>query len=125
MNLLFNFVRHIGNMGAASAPKRVAYAFGNILLMAFAVFFAVCVKWSWGMMFSETFLGGLILVIVSIAATIIFFLQGFVGQIALIFIAGIGSGNPEGRGCNIAACVIALVTVVGLVIAAIVLLSMS
>ena len=73
-------------------------------------------------MFGSSFIGGLIFLIVSVAATVMFFLQGFVAQIALVFIAGIGIANPDDRGGNIAACIIALVTVVGMIVAAILLI---
>ncbi len=118
---LFNFIRHIANMGAASGKKRVLYAFGNIVIMALGVFFAVCVKWSFAML-SETFIGGVFCIILSVALTVFTFLQGFVAQFALVVIAGIGIANPEERGGNVAAFVIALLTSVGLVAAAVVFL---
>lgn len=111
---LFNFIRHIANMGAASGKKRVLYAFGNIVIMALGVFFALCVKWSFELL-SETFIGGLFCIIMSVAVAIFTFLQGFVAQFALVVIAGIGIANPEERGGNIAAFIIALLTSVGLV----------
>ena len=111
---LFNFVRHIVHMGAASGKKRVVYAFANIAIMALGVFFALCVKWSLALL-SETLIGGVLGIIISVALTIFTFLQGFVAQFALVIIAGIGIANPEERGGNIAAFIIALLTSVGLV----------
>lgn len=118
---LFNFIRHISHMGAASGKKRVLYAFANIAIMALGVLFALCVKWSYALM-AENFIGGLFGIILSAAAAFITFLQGFVAQFALVIIAGIGIANPEERGGNIAAFIIALLTSVGLVAAGIILL---
>ena len=118
---LFNFIRHISNMAAASGKKRIVYAFANIFIMALGVFFALCVKWSFALL-SETFIGGLLGIILSAALTIFTFLQGFVAQFALVVIAGIGIAVPEERGGNIAAFIIALLTSVGLVAAGIIVL---
>ncbi len=118
---LFNFIRHISNMGAASGKKRIVYAFANIAIMALGIFFALCVKWSFALM-SETFIGGLLGIILSVALTIFTFLQGFLAQFALVIIAGIGIADPQERGGNIAAFIIALLTSVGLVAAGIIFL---
>lgn len=121
---IFRFIRHIGNMRAASGKKRVAYAFGNMLLMALCVLSALCVKWSWTLMSDSSFIFGLFCVIVSVAVTVLFFLQGVLAQIALIFIAGIGIATPEDRSGNIAAFIIALLTAAGMITACILLLKL-
>ena len=108
---VINFVRHITNMGAASGNKRVAYAFGNIILIAICVAAAIGVRMLFPLIFSEYFIVALIGFFVCIVATLLFFLQGFVGQIALIFISAIGIADPEERGGNIAACIISILTV--------------
>lgn len=121
--LIFNFIRHISKMGSASGKMRIVYAFANILIMGLAVFFAVCVKWCWGIMMETSFIGGLLGLILCVGITIIAFLQGFVAQIALVIIAGIGIANPQERGGNIVAFIIALLTSIGLVIVGIILLN--
>lgn len=121
--LIFNFIRHISKMGSASGKMRIAYAFANILIMGLAVFFAVCVKWCWDIMMETSFIGGLLGLILCVGITIIAFLQGFVAQIALVIIAGIGIANPQERGGNIVAFIIALLTSIGLVIVGIILLN--
>ena len=109
-------------MGSASGNKRAAYALINIIFMALSVGGAVCVKLSLNLMTDGSFIGGLIFLIVSAAATIMFFLYGFFAQIALVFIAGIVIKNPEQRGGNIAALVIALITLAALITACVLLL---
>lgn len=119
---IFHFFRHISKMGSASGNKRAAYALINIIFMALSVGGAVCVKLSLNLMTDGSFIGGLIFLIVSAAATIMFFLYGFFAQLALVFIAGIGIKNPEQRGGNIAALVIALITLAALITACVLLL---
>ncbi len=124
---LFRFIQHIGNMGAASGKKRVAYAFANILIMALGVLCAVGVKVLAGHM-DESF-GMLIACVVGIIIcgllALLCFLQGFVAQIALVIIAGIGMFHREERGGNIIAFLIALLTTVGLIVALVIFLQMT
>ena len=47
----------------------------------------------------------------------IYVFQGFISQLALIIIAGIGIANPKERGANIIAFLIALITVAGVITA--------
>lgn len=117
-----NFMQHISKMIVAGGKKRVGYAIGNIVIMALGVFFAVLVKKCLGIMTDSSFFGGLIGTIICIALTIYTFLQGFIGQFALVIIAGIGIFRSDERSGNVAAFIIALVTSVGLVIAAVYLL---
>lgn len=121
---LLHFVRHIADMAAAGGKKRVGYAFMNIIWMAAGVAAAVGVRFlaagiSDG---SINFVLGVIGLIVCAVIALVCFLEGFLAQFALVFIAGIGISNPEERGGNVAALVIALITSVGLVIACIMLL---
>ncbi len=119
-----NFIRHITNMTASNGKKRIAYAIGNIIIMALGVFFAVCVKWCLDYMLNTSFIIGILILIISCALTIYTFFQGFISQFALVVISGIGIVNPEERKYNVAAFVISFLTSVGLVAALVVLLIM-
>lgn len=123
---LFRFISHIMNMIAASGKKRIAYAFANIIIMALGVFFAIAIKWlagnmgeSIGMLFACGF-GILICALLALLC----FLQGFVAQIALVIIAGIGMFHPEERAGNVISFLIALLTTAGLIAALVIFLKM-
>ena len=62
--------------------------------------------------------------VICIIFAIYTFLQGFVAQIALVILSGIGMFNPEERAGNIISFIIALLTTVGLVVAFIIFLNM-
>ena len=115
-----NFIRHIRNMVTASGKKRILYALVNILIMALAVAAAAGIK-----ALVAAMQGGDLNFIVAIALIIVFvvgifcFLQGFIAQIALVFIAAAGIANPQERSGNIVAFLIALITTIGLIVAAI------
>lgn len=119
-----NFVRHIRNMVTADGKRRVIYSFANIIVMAIAVAAVVGIK-----LLLEgidagnvNFVAGAIAIIILIVVGVYSFLQGFVSQLALVIIAATGFANPEQRGANVAAFVIAFITSVGLIIAAVILL---
>ncbi len=120
-----NFIRHISNMATAEGKKRILYAFANIIIMAIAVGAAIGVKMLWEGIDSGNvnFVAGIVGIILCIALGIFSFLQGFVAQLALVVIAGIGIANPDQRGANVAAFLIAFATSVGLIIAAVILLT--
>lgn len=113
--------RRIGRMSGASGKKRIAYAIGNVILMALSVVFVLCVKWSWEFMTGNNFIAGLLCLILSIAAALFSFAEGFIAQFALVFISGIGirTDGPEHRSANTAALIIALLTTLGLIAAGI------
>ena len=112
-NAWIHFTRHISKMSLAGGKGRVAYAFGNCVLMALSVVFALGVKWCWvGMVTADNipFIAGLLGLIVCIPLTVHTHFQGFVAQIILIGIAGFGIADPEERAGNIIAFIIALLT---------------
>lgn len=112
-NAWIHFTRHISKMSLADGKGRVAYAFGNCVLMALSVVFALCVKWCWvGMVTADNipFIAGLLGLIVCVPLTVLTLFQGFVAQIILIGIAGFGIADPEERAGNIVAFIIALLT---------------
>lgn len=113
--------RRIGRMSGASGKKRIAYAIGNVILMALSVVFVLCVKWSWEFMTGNNFIAGLLCLILSIAAALFSFAEGFIAQVALVFISGIGirTDGPEHSSANTAALIIALLTTLGLIAAGI------
>ena len=73
-------------------------------------------------MTTESFVAGFLALIVSIITTFFTFTEGFVCQFALVVIAGIHikADEPESKGANVAAMVVALLTSVGLVVAGII-----
>lgn len=117
---LFRFMRRIGRIRVAEGKKRISYAIWNIVLMALAVLAALGVKWSIGMMDSSV-LVGVVVLIFCVGAAAVLFLQGFVAQFVLIFVAGAGMRNPEEKRENRVAFVIALVTVLALIAACVIL----
>lgn len=121
---VFRFIRRIQKMASASGKKRTAYAFVNVLLMALGVLSVLGVQWSLSFMSETSLVVGVLCLIVSVCAAIIFFLQGFVAQIALVFIAAAGIARPEERSGNIAALIIALLTTAGLIATCVILLKM-
>ena len=119
-----NFIKHIRNMITASGKKRVIYALANIVIMALAVAAAAGIKaLATAMNGGElNFIAAIVGIIICFALGVFCFLQGFIAQIALVFISGAGIANPEERGGNIAAFIISFLTTAGLVAAAIVIL---
>ncbi len=116
-----NFIRHIRNMVTASGKKRILYALVNILIMALAVAAAAGIKALVAAMQGGdlNFIVAIALIIVLFVVGIFCFLQGFIAQIALVFIAAAGIANPQERSGNIVAFLIALITTIGLIVAAI------
>lgn len=122
---LTHFIRHIGNMGAASGKKRVYYALMNIVWMAVGVAAAIGAKFLIEGTFYDgviNFVLGVIGAIICIVMAVVSFLEGFLAQFVLVFMSGIGMRNPEERGGNAVAFVISLITSLGLVAAGVVLL---
>lgn len=119
---IFRFIDHIIKMGSASGNKRILYALGNILIMALGVLFAFCIKWLFTGVGDGTinFFAGLLGIILCIPLTVLCFLQGFVAQVALVFIAGIGIFHRGERFGNFLSFLIALATTVGVIIVLIV-----
>ena len=106
-------------MASASGPKRIAYAFGNTLVMALGVLFGWCVRFLWiGTLETGSihFLAGLFGLIICIPLTLLTFLQGFVAQIALVFISGVGIITPDDRISNAVAFLLSLATTLGLAV---------
>lgn len=116
------FMRHISKMADASGRKRVFYAVGHIILMALGVACIRLIQWSWTFLLTQSLIVGILLLAVGIFLMVGLFLEGFVAQIILMFMAGFGIASPEGRKGNIAAFIIALLTSVGWVVAGIILL---
>ena len=88
--------------------------------MAIGVFIALCIKWLWVGGFQEgnfNLAATIVGIILCAVVTLYMFFQGFISQLALIIIAGIGIANPKERGANIIAFLIALITVAGVITA--------
>ena len=64
MNFVSQLIRHIGSCITAEKGKRIFYAVVNIAFIAIAVLSGWGVLKAWEIMFSETFIGGLLLLIV-------------------------------------------------------------
>ncbi len=117
MKSLLNIIRHISDMVSADGKKRLLYAFLNILAMALGLAFGWCAYYCVGVIKDSSVILGILGLIVSGALAIFSVLYGFIGQLALIFIAGGGMFRAEERGYNFAAFLIALLTFVGLIVA--------
>lgn len=127
MKELFRFIHHISKMGSAGGGKRVFYALLHIVAIVIAFAAGYGAYWlfaNFSDILAQNFLFILLFipgVILCVGAAILFFLQGVVAQIILIVFAAVGIKNPEERAGNIAALLIAVLSLVALgVIAAIV-----
>ena len=81
MNFVSQLIRHIGSCVTAEKGKRIFYAVVNIAFIAIAVLSGWGVLKAWEIMFSETFIGGLLLLIVCAAFAILFLIDGVIGQL--------------------------------------------
>ena len=106
MKSLLSIIRHISDMTTCGGSKRIVYAFLNILAMALG-----------GLIDGKSVILGIAGLIVSGVFAVFAILYGFIGQFALVFIAGAGMFKADERGKNFVAFIIALVTSVGLVVA--------
>lgn len=117
MKSLLNIVRHISDMVGCGGGKRIVYAFLNVLSMALGIAFAWCAIYCVGLIDGTSIILGIAGLLISGALAVFTVLYGFIGQFALIFIAGAGMFKADERGKNFVAFIIALVTSVGLVVA--------
>lgn len=117
MKSVLNIFRHISDMIACGGSKRIVYAFLNILSMALGIGFAWCAIYCVGLIDGTSIILGIAGLLISGALAVFTVLYGFIGQFALIFIAGAGMFKADERGKNFVAFIIALVTSVGLVVA--------
>ena len=114
MKELFRFVHHIVKVGNADGGKRVFYAVLHIFGIALAFAAGFGAYWlisNFGDLLSKNFLTILIVIpgiIVCVAAAILFFLQGVVAQFATIIFCAVGIKDPEQRGGNVLALIIAV-----------------
>ena len=81
MNFVRQLIRHIGSCITAEKGKRIFYAVVNIAFIAIAVLSGWGVLKAWEIMFSETFIGGLLLLIVCATFAILFLIDGVIGQL--------------------------------------------
>ena len=103
MNFVSQLIRHIGSCITAEKGKRIFYAVVNIAFIAIAVLSGWGVLKAWEIMFSETFIGGLLLLIVCATFAFIF--------------------NREERGYAICAFIIALLSIAAMVVVIVILLN--
>ena len=128
MKNLFRFIHHIINVCAASGKKRLGYSFLHILSLAmmaacfYGVYFMVTGADS---VLAGAGLGGLVLsrigIVICAAMGVLFFLQGFVAQIVTFITGLIGLAKAEERAANLAAALVALLSVVALIVAGVLL----
>ena len=94
-----------------------------------SAFWAIAVLSGWGVlkaweiMFSETFIGGLLLLIVCAAFAIIFLIDGVIGQLIHTVVNFISIFNREERGYAICAFIIALLSIVAMAVVMVILLN--
>ena len=113
MNFVTQLIRHIGSCITAEKGKRIFYAVVNIAFIAIAVLSGWGVLKAWE---SETFIGGLLLLIVCAAFAIIFLIDGVIGQLIHTVVNFIFIFNREERGYAICAFIIALSSIVAMVV---------
>lgn len=122
MTFAGQLIRHIGSCITAEKGKRILYAVVNIAFMALAVLSGWGVVKAWEMMFSATFIGGLLLLIVCAAFAVLFLIDGVIGQVIHAVVNFIFIFNREERGYAICACILALLSVAAAVVAVILLI---
>ena len=124
---LFQLFRRVDKIGSASGGKRVAYALGNVFLIALAIAAAYGTYWLCahiGGIFEDNILVGALAafgIVVCALSFVVCFLHGVVIQIALIVCAAKDDTSEE-RGKNIAAIVLAVLAFVVLIAVAVVLI---
>ena len=117
MNFVRQLIRHIGSCITAEKGKRIFYAFVNIVFIAIAVFSGWGVLKAWEIMFSETFIGGLLLLIVCATFAILSLIDGVIGQLIHTVVNFIFIFNREER------FIIALLSIVAMVVVMVILLN--
>ena len=122
MSFVRQLIRHIGSCITAEKGKRILYAVVNIAFIAIAVLSAWGVVKAWEMMFSTTFIGGLILLIVCVAFAILSFIDGVIGQLIHTVVNFIFIFNREERGYAIGAFIISLLSIIAMVVVIVILL---
>lgn len=103
-------IRHIGNIITAEKGKRIVYALVNIIFIAIAVLAGFGVIKSFDIMTGQTFIGGLLLIIVCIAFAIIFLIDGIIGQLIMLVWSIVLIFNPDERKYAIVSVIIALLS---------------
>lgn len=103
-------IRHIGNIITAEKGKRIVYALANIIFIAIAVLAGFGVIKSFDIMTGQTFIGGLLLIIVCIAFAIIFLINGIIGQLIMLVWSIVLIFNPDERKYAIVSVIIALLS---------------
>lgn len=123
MSFTTQLIRHIGSCITAEKGKRIFYAVVNIAFIAIAVLSGWGVLKAWEIMFSETFIGGLLLLIVCAAFAIFSLIDGVIGQLIHTVVNFISIFNREERGYAICAFIIALLSIVAMVVVMVILLN--
>lgn len=103
-------IRHIGNIITAEKGKRIVYALANIIFIAIAVLAGFGVIKSFDIMTGQTFIGGLLLIIVCIAFAITFLINGIIGQLIMLVWSIVLIFNPDERKYAIVSVIIALLS---------------
>ena len=110
MNVGQQLIRHIGNIITAEKGKRIVYALVNIIFIAIAVLAGFGVIKSFNIMTGQTFIGGLLLIIVCIAFAITFLINGIIGQLIMLVWSIVLIFNPDERKYAIVSVIIALLS---------------
>ena len=113
-------------MAAVLRQKKASvffYAVVNIAFIAIAVLSGWGVLKAWEIMFSETFIGGLLLLIACATFAILSLIDGVIGQLIHTVVNFIFIFNREERGYAICAFIIALLSIVAMVVVMVILLN--
>lgn len=116
MSFDIQLIRHIDSCITAKKGKRILYAVVNIVFIAIAVLSGLGVLKAWEIMFSKTFIGGLILFIVCATFAIFFLIDGVIGQLIHTVVNFIFIFKREERGYAICAFTIALLSIVATIV---------
>lgn len=126
---LRKFFMHLANIMADDGKKRVKYAIINIILMILTCVFAFIFYWLVSIQESVINEYGLVIwvflwigAVACLALGLTSFVQGFIAQFITLISSAVGVAKSQERSKNIAALVIASVSIVVIVVAFVVIL---
>lgn len=122
MKFAATLIQHISKCITAEKGKRFVYALVNILLIALALLSCYGAYIGWNIMFNNTFIGGLLIVIVCVVLGIGLIINGVIGQIILMFVNFIAMFKSEEKGYAISAFIISFLSIGGMIAAIIIFL---
>ena len=129
MRTLFNFLSHVGKVGAAEKGKRVFYAFLHILGIALGVAAFLGAIWLLNNNSDIAYqnVGAGIIAVIGMVILFIFaaimFIECFLAQFILMVCGFIGLRNQEERGYCVVTVIVSLLSLVAAVVVALVVIN--